>query len=482
MRRTPLVAGLAAVGLVIAACAGDASTSSPAPPPSGASTSTVSEATSSVAVSRSDTADSESTLSTDTDLSASTTGSPSETAATTSSPAVPGGAGGKVGVYTWWAAGLEKDGLDALLALFRAEYPNDRFVSLAVNGGDTQPQLEIDLKHDNPPDSFQWHAGAELSDYIKNGQIQPVDDVIAELGGSAVFPQGLLDRLTVDGHIYSVPANIHRVNMVWANPKVITSAGLDPAVIPGDMEAWIADLAKIKASGVDTPLTVGGTWTQVQLLENVLLADLGADKYTGLFDGSTDWAGTDVTAAVADFATLLTFTDTDAADGDDWPASIDAVADGTAAYNVMGDWAVAEFNSKKKVDGTDYTYFPTPGTDGVFDFLADSFTLPVRAKNQAGAKDWLTLIGSAEGQKAFNLAKGSIPARSDTAASDYPAYQQTAIASWQNDVIVPSIAHGSAVNLAWGSDIGAAVSEFHASGDATALQSELAAAAKKNAD
>ena len=32
--------------------------------------------------------------------------------------------------------------------------------------------------------------------------------------------------------------------------------------------------------------SVATTWTQVQLLENVLLADLGADGYTGLWDGS----------------------------------------------------------------------------------------------------------------------------------------------------------------------------------------------------
>jgi glucose/mannose transport system substrate-binding protein len=391
-----------------------------------------------------------------------------------------GGAGGNVGVFTWWAAGSEKVGLDALEKVFKQQYPNDTFVNLAVAGGagsNAKAKLASDLQNNQPPDSFQGHAGAELSDYIAAGQIEPVNDVINALGGNKTFPQNLLDLLTVKGNIYSVPSNIHRANVVWANPKVLSKAGITE--VPKDMKGWIADLGKVKASGVATPLTIGGTWTQVQLFETVLISDLGVDKYNGLFDGSTKWDSAEVKQAANDYKTLLTFTNT-ASDGDDWPAAVDAVIEGKAAYNVMGDWAVAEFNSKGSKDGTDYTYFPVPGTDGVFDFLADSFTLPKGAKNADGAKDWLMTIGSAEGQKAFNIAKGSIPARTDVPASDFPKYQQSAMESWSKDKIASSIAHGAAVSLAWNTDISTAISKFYASKNADALVTDLVAAAAKN--
>lgn len=45
------------------------------------------------------------------------------------------GAGGEVGVFTWWADGSEKVGLDALVKLFGEKFPNDTFVNLAVAGG-----------------------------------------------------------------------------------------------------------------------------------------------------------------------------------------------------------------------------------------------------------------------------------------------------------------------------------------------------------
>ena len=394
---------------------------------------------------------------------------------------VPGGAGGKVGVFTWWADGSEKLGLEALQKEFKSQFGKDEFVNLAVAGGagsNAKAKLASDLANNNPPDSFQGHAGAELLDYIGKDQIVPVDDVIADLGGSDVFPQNLLDRITVKGSIYSVPSNIHRANVVWANVEVLEKAGVgDP---PTDLAGWLDAMDAVKSSGVSTPLATGGSWTQVHLFETVLLSTLGADGYSALFEPGAKWDSAEVTQAADSYKSMLEFANT-ASDGDDWPPATDAVIAGKAAYNVMGDWAVAEFTSKKQKEGTDYTYFPVPGTDGVFDFLADSFTLPRGANNPAGAKDWLMLVGSAEGQLAFNLAKGSIPARTDVAADEFPAYQQSAMESFKSDTIVSSIAHGAAVNQAWLSEITTAISKFYGSKDTATLVEDLAAAADKNA-
>lgn len=390
---------------------------------------------------------------------------------------VEGGAGGSVGVFTWWAEGSEKLGLDELESLFQEKFPNNTFENLAVAGGagsNAKAKLAADLQNGNPPDSFQGHAGAELMDYIDADQIVPVNDVIDELGGAEVFPQNLLDLITIDGDIYSVPSNVHRANVVWANPKVLADAGA--AEVPADLDSWISDMQKIKDSGVETPITVGGTWTQVHLFETVLISELGVDDYNSLFTGGS-WDSDAVKSAVSKYAQILEFSNT-ASDGDDWPAATDAVIEGRAAYNVMGDWAVAQFASKDQVDGEDYTYFPVPGSDGVFDFLADSFTLPNGAPNPEGAKDWLRLVGSADGQLAFNLAKGSIPARTDVAADEFPAYQQTAMESFGADAIASSIAHGAAVNMAWLSEISTAMSKFYTGRDEDTLVTDLVAAAE----
>lgn len=389
-----------------------------------------------------------------------------------------GGAGGDVGVFTWWAEGSEKVGLEALEKRFGEMFPNDTFVNLAVAGGagsNAKAKLEADLQNNNPPDSFQGHAGAELFDYIQAEQIVPVNDVMDELGGADVFPQNLLDLISVDGNIYSIPSNVHRSNVAWVNPEVLDKGGVSHEA-PADLDAWIADMETLKAAGVETPLAIGtAPWTQVHFLESILLSELGTDAYNALFaDG--DWNDAAVRSAVDKYAKLLEFANTGGAD--DWPQATDMVIDGTAAYNVMGDWAVAQFNEKDKVDGEDYLYWPTPGTEGTFLFLADSFTLPNNAPNPEGAKDWLRLVGSAEGQMDFNLAKGSIPARTDVSVDEFPPYQQSALQSFQNDAIASSIAHGAATSNAWLGEIQAAVSSFWTDKDADAFHQALVTAAE----
>jgi len=268
-----------------------------------------------------------------------------------------------------------------------------------------------------------------------------------------------------------VPANIHRANVVWSNKKVTTDAGV--TTDPKSLDEFFAALDKVKAKGIKTPLAIGKDWTQLMLFESVLISDLGPDKFTGLWNGSTDWAGADVTKGINDFKKLLSYTNTDR-DALDWTDAEKLIMDGKAAYQLMGDWEAADLDAK---GFKDYGYFVFPGNNDTFQWLADSFVLPKGAKNPDGTKCWLKTVGSAEGQKAFNTKKGSIPARIDASPADYPKYQQAAMADWKSAKQVPSCAHGSACSQGWQGAANSALGAFSTSQDVAALQKALVAAA-----
>jgi glucose/mannose transport system substrate-binding protein len=396
----------------------------------------------------------------------------------------PGNPGGgtavkNVEVFTWWADGGEKAGLDGLVSTFGTACSSFTFVNGAIAGGagsNAKQVLAQRLATNQPPDTFQAHAGAELTDYIKAGQVEDLSQLYKDWGLTDAFPKGLIDNLTVDGKIYSIPANVHRANVVWANPAVLKKASIDGTKAPANVDAWIADLTKLKAAGVAAPLAISKGFAQEMLVEAVLLADLGPDKFKGLWDGKTDWAGADVTAALNKYKTLLTFTNTDR-EAIDWPDALGYVNTGKAGYTLMGDWVAAQQVSDKVPD-TAYTYWPAPGTEGDFQFLSDSFTLPTNGADPDGAKCWLKTVGSADGQKAFNTKKGSIPARSDANPADYPKYQQSAMADWKSKTIVPSCAHGAACTLGQNNDILSAMSQFSGSPDVAKLQAALGTAMK----
>ena len=385
-----------------------------------------------------------------------------------------------VTVFTWWADGGEKAGLDGMVSVFNTECTDYKFVNSAVAGGagsNAKQVLANDLAAGKPPSTFQAHAGAELSDYINAGQVDDVSGLYKEFGLDKAFPQNLIDNLTIDGKIYSIPANVHRANVTWTNPGVLKKAGLDATKAPATVDAWIADMDKLKAAGVKAPLAISKGFAQEMLVEVVLLAELGPDKFTNLWKGE-GWDGADVTAALEKYKKLLTYTNADR-EAIDWPDALQYLNKGQAGYFVMGDWVAAQQLADKVPDSA-YTYWPSPGTAGNFQYLSDSFTLPTNGQNPEGAKCWLKVTGSAEGQKAFNTKKGSIPARSDAEPADYPKYQQSAMADWKKDKIVPSCAHGAACTLGQNNNILSAISQFSGSQNVAQLQKALGDAMKKS--
>ncbi|MER6947153.1 ABC transporter substrate-binding protein [Nonomuraea sp. NPDC000554] len=397
----------------------------------------------------------------------------------------PAGGGGKkqVEVFSWWTGPGEADGLKAMKEIFEKQNPNFTFFDAAVAGGSgdkAKALLQSKLDANTPPDTFQGHAGAELQGYIKAGDLEDLNSLYDELKLKDVFPSQLIDQISVDGKIYSVPVNIHRSNVLWFNPKVLKDAGI--AAAPKSVDEFIADLQKVKAKG-KIPLSIGSEWTVVHLMENVLLGSLGTDAYNALFKPGGNWAAPEVTKALENFKTIMSF----AGDPqDDWQPAAKQVADGQAAFTIMGDWAYGYFHNPPdgglgKKSKEDFDWAPAPGTEGTYLWLSDSFTLPKGAKNRDGAIAWLKVAASKEGQDAFNPKKGSIPARKDADQALYTDYLADALKDWSSNKLAGSIQHGVSVNQPWLAAITEAVGLFIGSKDVAALQKGLVDAAQANA-
>jgi glucose/mannose transport system substrate-binding protein len=395
--------------------------------------------------------------------------------------AVDGSVVDDVDVFTWWTVGAEALGLEAIQSVLNAAYPNVKFINggSAGGGGTSRVDIEARFSANDPPDSFQVHAGQEARIYIEAGLAKDLTELYRELGLETAIPQALYELLAVDGRVYSIPSNVHRANVLWASVPALEAAGIDPSATRyGDVDAFLADLAKIEASDTGlVPLAIGDEWTQVHLLETILIAELGPDGYAGLFSGSTSWDDPKTGVALRKFGEVMGFTNQDSA-GLDWQDAAQMMVDGDAVFTVMGDWVPALLEANSMIEGVDYVWAPSPGTEGVFDFVADSFALAEGAPHSEGAAAWLRVIGSAEGQTVLNRAKGSIPARTDVDLADFSAYQKAAAQSFTQDAIVGSLQHGVTATTAQADAVAEAVSRFAEAGAAglDAFQQELAAA------
>ncbi len=382
----------------------------------------------------------------------------------------------QVEIFSWWTTGGEAAGLQKLIEQYNGSQSEYAAFNSAVAGGagsNAKAVLKTRMLGGDPPDSFQVHMGHELIDtWVTTDFMEALDDVYATYGLNEAFPQGVLDIVSYDGHPWSVPVNIHRSNVLWFNQAIFDANGISAEDV-GTFDGWLAAAETLQAAGV-TPLALGdnGPWAAAHLFEVVLAGTLGPDAYNGLWDGTTDWNGPEVTDALENFKAMLQYVNSDHA-ALTWDQANQLVIDEKAAMTIMGDWVDGDYVAK---GFTGYGWASPPGTQGVYVALSDTFGLPKDTKNPEATKEFLGVLGSKEGQETFNKLKGSICARTDCDYGDFDAYLQSSAADWLVDTIVPSVVHGAAASEGWATAYIDAIGAFVTNQDVAATQAALAQA------
>ena len=354
-----------------------------------------------------------------------------------------GAAAGKLEVFSWWTSGSESKALNVLFTKFKAE-SKDQVVNAAVSGGggsNAQQALQTRLQGGNPPDSWQLHPDQDLASAVEDGTVADITKLYDDNGWASKLPETIAKMVQHDGKFYAVPVNAHRANVLWTNPKLLRAVGVSWNKST-TVETMIADLAKVKATG-KTPLCLGDkdVFASAQLLESLILGEVGPDGWTQLFSGQLAFDDAKVKTAVTNYVTLLGLVNRDHS-ALTWDQAALNVPQGKCAANLMGDWAYGEMVNKGFKEGSDFAYIPFPGTSDTFLFVGDAFVKPAdNAPNPEAEDTWLKVLLDPKVQADFNLAKGSSPVRTDVSLDGFPPYQKAAAQDLRSLKIVSSVAH-----------------------------------------
>jgi glucose/mannose transport system substrate-binding protein len=390
------------------------------------------------------------------------------------------GAKGQLQVGNWWTSAGEFAGINAVYDIYRKEHPDVELIHAGIAGGGGTNFKGANLNKliaGDPYDTFMLHAGLEAEQYTPDVYLQPVDDILAETGALEVMPEDLKALLKVRGNTYTVPLNIHRGGVMWTNTRILEKAGL---AVPTNFDEFFAACETLKGQGV-IPLGLGiaDGFELSHTFEDVLLGTVGADKFTGLWNGSLSWNDPGVAQALENFNKMLDCTNEDRATMG-WAPAIALVINDQAAFNIMGDWAYGEVISK---GASDYvTWNPAPGTQGTFFLVSDGFALPKEAPNKENAIEFMKLITRKDAQEAFNQNKGSICARTDCDYNTFPAdrraYFQSSADDFKTARIIPMVTHGSGAIPSWATQFGDIVIQFASDRDVAAAQAAFVLAAE----
>jgi glucose/mannose transport system substrate-binding protein len=396
---------------------------------------------------------------------------------------------GQVEVFHYWFKPGQVEAFDAILEVVAQQQPHLVVTNSAAQidySDEIITVLQNRLLQGDPPDTFQVHGGEELTSTWVNpsgdgsqNRMEPLDFLFDEQGWRNAFPPSLVEMLSHDGNVYSVPLNIHRGNVLYYNVAVFEANGVEP---PTTWDEFFTVAQVFEAAGI-TPLALGGEtgYSLGQLFDSTLLAVGGAEYYNQFFRGERDPLGDNQVLDTVDIMVEVMNHVQPDPETYEWSDAAQMVVDGTAAMTIMGDWCKGYIQTTLE-PGSEFGHVPVPGTAGSFVVVTDTFPLPKGAPHRDNALALLKVFGTREAGDAFNPLKGSIPARLDADTSLYDEMTQETMADFTEAStstdpakgLVPSLAHGSAAPQGFLDDLNVALQQFQASRDGNALVQAIA--------
>jgi glucose/mannose transport system substrate-binding protein len=317
-----------------------------------------------------------------------------------------------VEVLHWWTSGGEAAALNVLKEDLASK--GIGWIDMPVAGGggtEAMTVLRARVTAGDPPTAVQM-LGFDIQDWAAEGALGNLNDVANAEGWDAVIPAALQRFSKYDGNWIAAPVNVHSTNWVWISKPALDAAG---GKVPETWDQLVAVLDQMKANGI-TPIAHGGQpWQDATIFDALVLAE-GSDFYKAAFIDLDPAAlgGDKMADAFTKLMKLRTYFD-DNFSGRDWNLASAMVINGDAGMQFMGDWAKGEFLKAGKVPGTDFVCVRFPGTQGAVTFNSDQFAMfNVQGEGKKAAQNAMaSAIESPTFQSAFNVVKGSVPARTD---------------------------------------------------------------------
>jgi glucose/mannose transport system substrate-binding protein len=309
-------------------------------------------------------------------------------------------------------------------------------------GGLAATLLDSRIRLGNPPAVAQI-KGPVIGIMARRGLLLPLDELARAERWDEALPAVVADAMKHQGRYVGVPLNIHRINWLWINQRILRQAG---ARVPATWDEFFATAEAMKRAGY-TALAYGGhAWEEQLLFESVALGVGGPVFYRQALvaHDPAQLGGATMARVLRTFRRIRAYTSAGQGAPQQREAAV-TLASGGAGMLLMGDWANPHLYPEARRPGDSFACVPSPGSAGSFSYVVDSFAMFRGSVDQRGGQaDLASVVMSPAVQHGFNLRKGSIPARAGVALDGYGPCARQAASAFQGasrgGTLVPALA------------------------------------------
>jgi len=330
-----------------------------------------------------------------------------------SSPAPSGGtpasqgSGGEPVTVDWWHITTGDPGkadFQAAADAYTAEHPNVTIKITVLENEAFKTKLSTTAAADYP-DLFQSWGGGIMAAQAEAGLLKDITADIADWKDT--INPGAMSIYQYNGKQYGVPWDMGMIGF-WYNKALFEQAGVTAP--PATWDEYLDAVSKLKAAGIQ-PLAIAGKdkWPSMHLWTYLVLRTGGGDALSEMIQ-SGDW-NKDACIKAGEEVLKLNALEPyqDGYRSADYNAEAAAVGNGTAAMELMGQWAPSvqmDQSADKAGLGDDLGWFAFPTVDGgagaATDGVGGGNGIAVGANAPPAAIDFLKFFSSVENGSKLN--------------------------------------------------------------------------------
>jgi len=254
------------------------------------------------------------------------------------------------GTLTMWSNVYEGSGMqpgfEQAIAEMKVRYPNVTLNVVAYDDDyEYKAALKAGIQDGTAPDIFYAWDGESFKDLVELGQVYCLDSVYQNYAND--LPEAMCGSTTYNGKKYGVPYAF-TANVLFVNMDTLRGVGIEE--VPSTYEEWIACCETLKQHGI-VPIgctqDIGQEWVMSQLIEQLMLRNVGASKLEAVFRGNASWQTPGISEAIEIYKEFVQKGYLPVATDDcsyENGVAKDKFMDGKHAFYVGGNWNCPEFS------------------------------------------------------------------------------------------------------------------------------------------